>query len=741
MRQSTKIIKILNTFLFLLFGIALISGCQSRSNSPDSNFPIINPALNLPEPIQQYPEINHNSNIGAEYIPVAENNLLRLYVNDTTSAIIIEDLRSGTLWRSSPEDLITHEGTTNIWRNLIEFPIQVSYTDAARAQEKNIKPEEMTLEFQAVENGVRIGYDIPNFDLAVDLIFAIQDDCLEATIVSDSIIEDGENSLVSIDLLTFLGATHDDENGYMVYPDGSGALIYFDTPHPPEVQKILTTIYGADDVSDQSSIYRDQIMIPVFGMVRGGTAFVGMITKGDFDAELGIARSGKGVNYNHVWTQFVYRRQGRFSLTGGQPALLYQPDRIPGDRQVRYCFLNDDKANYVEMASRYRQFLQDERGATRIFQRLGDDIPFMNLLFFMGIERRNWFLADMVLLTQFEDVSEIMTELHDLGIKQADVGLWFWNEGGTNQKYPQRFPVDKRLGGEDGLRTLIEDLHQLEYRIYLQDDYLFAYPGSHGIQPFGDAVRGVDGLPAGNPEMGYLINPQVALNEFAVQDIPTIASFGADGLLFEHFAETTLPDKNSRFPLSRENFSATWMEIANISREQLGSVAMAGGNIYVVPYADRLDFVTLDSTHYDPFDETIPLYQIAVHGLLTYTSVPHNFLSDSRRMFLHQVEYGALPIFILTKESSSHLIRTVANGVYSSRYDYWRDEIIRQYQSIETLAPTISQFITGHKQLAEGVYSITYENGTQVIVNYNGETYNNDTFSVPPQDFIVVEGK
>jgi hypothetical protein len=121
--------------------------------------------------------------------------------------------------------------------------------------------------------------------------------------------------------------------------------------------------------------------------------------------------------------------------------------------------------------------------------------------------------------------------------------------------------------------------------------------------------------------------------------------------------------------------------------------------------------------------------------------VPHNFLTDSQRLFLHQVEYGALPIFMLTKESSSHLIRTGANGVYSSRYDYWRDEIIRQYQAIETLAPTISQFITGHIQLAEGVYSTSYENGTQVVVNYNRVTYRNDKFTVPAKDYIIVEGK
>lgn len=740
MSDSIKTLSKILVISVFLAGFTLV-GCRNQATTVAlDTSPMIAPSINLPGVIERYPELDRNPDIEAAYNPIAETDILRLYINPDNSAIIVEDLRSETLWRSSPKDLNDHEGTTNIWRSLIEMPIQISYVDAARAQEKNIKPEVVTLAYEPLQGGVRVTYDIKNLNLSLDVAYLLQEDCLEATILTDSIVEDGENSLVSIDLLAFLGATHDGEEGYMVYPDGSGALIYFDTPHPPEVQKMVTTVYGIDDVSDQSSIYREQMVIPLFGIVHGDSALIGMITQGEFDAEIGIARSGKGVNYNHVWAQFLYRRQGRFSLTGGQPAFLYQPDRIPGDRQVRYCFTNGEKANYVEMASRYRQYLIDERGATRVEERLGNDLPRLNLIFFMGIEQRTWFLADMVTMTTFEEVGEIMAELHAMGVEQADVTLWFWNEGGTKGEYPRRFPVDKRLGGEEALVSLIKDLHQLGYKIFLQDNYLNVYPGNKDVQPFLDAVRGVDGLPAGDQEMGYLLNPQVALREFALPNLPLLASYGADGLFLEAFGYLALPDKNSRYPLSRENFAATWMEIAQASRDKLGFVAMEGGNIYAVPHADRLDFVPLDSTHYDFFDETIPLYHIAVHGLVPYTNIPYNFLSDNQRMFLRQVEYGYIPIFILSKESSSLLFRTHANSVYSSRYDYWRDEILRQHQEIESLTPVMSRFITGHTRLSKGVYRTTYEDGIQVIVNYNLEPYSTDQLNIPPQDYIVIGG-
>jgi hypothetical protein len=44
----------------------------------------------------------------------------------------------------------------------------------------------------------------------------------------------------------------------------------------------------------------------------------------------------KGVNYNHVWSQFVYRNRA-IPVNRRSPVLLTKPDRIPGDRY--YCFL------------------------------------------------------------------------------------------------------------------------------------------------------------------------------------------------------------------------------------------------------------------------------------------------------------------------------------------------------------------------------------------------------------------
>ena len=730
------------TFIFnLLLVVAMLAGCQGQMVPvPPETQPTINPPVQMPAGLESFPQIAERSpDVEEDYEPVAENDTLRLYVKRETAAVLVEDKRDGRLWRSSPAGLAENTGTTANWRKQIELPVQVTYVGAERSQAKNIRPENGAFEYLPVENGLRTKYAFAKDDIAFDVIYRLNGDCLEAIIPDDSIVEGAASFLVDIDVLPFLGATQDGDDGYIIYPDGSGALMDFTSPHPQEVQRITSVVYGEDasgGLDVQSSIYTEEVVIPLFGLARDGAAFAGMITHGDFDATMNIARSGKGINYNHVWAQFLYRRQGRFSLTGGQPAWLYQPDRIGGDRQVRYCFLQGDQANYAGMAARYRTYLMEERGA----KRLPENAPLMHVAFYLGTERRNWFLADMISMTTFDQAGDILDDLAADGIERLDVTLYAWNEGGTKGQYPKRMPVDDRLGGEDALRRLAQEVEARGQRLFLQDNYLLVVPGSPGVQPYLHAIRGVDGLPVGDSEQGFLLNPQVALRNFAARDLYAMTGLGADGLLLEAFADLTLPDKNTEYPLSREGFAASWMQVAAMSRQLFGAAAMEGSNAYALPHADRLDFVTVDSTHFDMFQETIPLYHIATHGLVQYSGQPYNLISDGKRMFLRHVEIGAMPSFIITEESSARLMRTGANMIYSSQYETWRDEIIRQYGVMETLAPLNNQFITGHRKLAADVYETVYEDGSRVIVNYSDTAYSDGAVNVPAQDFVLIGG-
>jgi hypothetical protein len=731
-------------FVYWVLLTAVLSGCRGSGEQAlfaSEATPRMNPPVELAVALEDWPSLaDRNPDVPRDFDLAGESDALRLYVRRSTSAILVEDKRDGRLWRSSPADLDENPDINNAWRRRIESPILLSYVGPDRRLIKvaDIFSGEVELELTPVEGGVRTRYVFVQEEFELAVIYVVRGDALQVTIPESDIAENGENKLVSVQVLAFLGAMHDGEEGYLFYPDGSGAIIRYASPHPAEVQEISREIYGDDSVSaEASSSFREPVVMPVFGAVNGDAAFLGVVTQGDFDAKLSVARSGSRVNYNHGGVEFLFRRQGLFSLSGGRPVQIYEPDRIGGDRQVRYYFLTAGQASYVGMAARYRDYLVRERGA----ERLTGGSTLMHLAFFMGVERKTWFWRDLIAMTTFDDVRTILSDLADAGVQHVDVTLQGWNRGGHMARYPRRLPVEARLGGEKELRALAQDIESRGQRLFLFDDYLTILPGARGALPRIDAVRSTNGLPIGDASQGYLLNPRVALIRFASKDIPTMADMGAGGLLLNLFAALTLSDANDRYPLSREGFAATWMAIARLAQDQFGAVAMTGGNSYAVPYADRLDGVPMDSTHYDFVDETVPFYQIAVHGLVAYTGEPYNLISDGQRVFLRQVEYGAIPLFVLTRENSALLYRTPANELWSSEYGFWRDDVIRQYRAVEQTAPLIGQFIVDHGRLSDNVYQTVYEEGTRVIVNYGAQPYAIGSVQVPGQDFIVFQGE
>jgi hypothetical protein len=732
-----------STIWNLLLSAALFAGCGGAGATialPAETAPRINPPDRLPAALGDWPALGErNPGVPGDYDLVGESGTLRLYLKRATSALIVEDKRNGRLWRNSPADLKDNSKISAVWRRRIESPILVNYSGPDRGQAKVTNPQTMQMDYAPVEGGARATYRFPAEGFELGVVYAVRDDCLQVTLPADEIVESkAGNGLASVAVLSFFGATHDGEEGYIFFPDGSGALVRYTTSHPAAVQEISTVIYGADEISTSSdSHFQQPAVLPVFGQVSGDAAFVGMITQGDFDASIAMARSGQGLDYNHTWANFIFRRKGLFSLTGAQPTRLFEPDRIGGDRQVRYCFLAGERANYVGMATRYREFLIRERGA----RRMAAQPPLMHLAFFMGIERKTWFLRDLIAMTTFAEAQTILAQLAAAGVARVDVTLVNWNQGGVGGRYPQRLPVEPRLGGEGGLRALAADIRQRRQRLFLQDNYLNLRPEAQGVVPYLDAIRGVDGLPVSAGAQAYFLNAQVALRQFAAHDMPAMTGLGAGGLWLDDFAGLAVPDTNDRYPLSRENFAASWMQISDLAREEFGAAAMTGGNGYAIPHADALIAVPMDSTHYDLSDETVPFYQIVAHGLLSYTGEPYNLHNDGRRTFLHQVEYGAVPLFVLTEANSALLYRTEANGLWSTQYSFWRDELIRQYRQMEPLAPLTDQFIAGHARLAEDVYQTTYEDGTRVVVNYSTQPYAAGPLAVPAEDFVVIPGE
>ncbi|NCA13385.1 MAG: hypothetical protein EBS89_04520, partial [Proteobacteria bacterium] len=317
-----------------------------------------------------------------------------------------------------------------------------------------------------------------------------------------------------------------------------------------------------------------------------------------------------------------------------------------------------------------------------------------------------------------------------------------WADDGYRGRWPRRYPAESELGGNDGLKALIDGARKLGVNVILEDDYMFGYtfssggiigqiPGlrniwpnwSYGFNSRWDTVRGVNKLPVFEGSGGiYLLNPVIARNNYLERDLPTHKSMGAAGVNLRQMGVMVMSDTNDRYPLSREEVAETWMKMADREREVLGGAIVSGPNAYVIGRTDRVYDAPVSSL--DAFgDVSVPVYHIATQGLVVRHTIRANLRNDPKTELLRQYEWGLQPVYQLTWAPSSDLIRTDYNLLYSSQVDDWLEPATQEYKFMrETFGFLENQMISGHEILSRGFNRVTYADGTRLYVNYNPES-------------------
>jgi hypothetical protein len=218
-------------------------------------------------------------------------------------------------------------------------------------------------------------------------------------------------------------------------------------------------------------------------------------------------------------------------------------------------------------------------------------------------------------------------------------------------------------------------------------------------------------------------------------------SYNIDGIKFEKFGRVVYTDYQKENPVTRQETAAYWERFMEMSIKELGHVAVDGGNAYVLKNADRLYKVPVSDSGYLFSDESVPFYQMVVHGLIPYSSDPGNLFYDFSRQKLQWVEYGYMPYFLLTYATSSLFQHTQAEELYSTEYRDWFGIASETYREFDSrLGNTWNQYMTGHEKLDEGFYMVTYSDKTRIYVNYNDKAVYAGGHIVRPMDYLVIDG-
>lgn len=681
--------------------------------------------------------------VPGSYSMAARGRDVELYIEDSTGHIAVRDLRSGFVWKSRPSDSVINVlDPTQLWREHMSSTIIVQYTTSERSwvRTTDTKRGNPKVEVSKIENGARLTYEFSDLGIVIPLHYRLlADDSLEVTIPEEGLCESEDTLITSIGLLPFFGAQGDDVEGYLFYPDGCGAISYFKTEHPQYDQGFSGEVYGPNlywwDLSNQTGKLAH---VPVFGIKAEQSALIGIVDKGSHDVKINSSPSGYMVELNRAYAEFIYRRPFNMAIRADVFVEMQEKRRIKGDRSVIYSFLDGEDADYSGMAHTYRDYLI-ANGSLRESV-LEEELP-LDLEIFHGAVRTTLLGDKVITVTTFEDVKSIVEAILRTGVKALNVTLIGWGQRGSAD-YPNRLPPDKAFGGVRGLKELVRWVESLDadVRLFLRDNYVIADKSRGGFSVRNDVIREPNQLPH-NDENLYILKPQVSY-EFALNDIPEIVKYGVHGIEFEEFGTFLMSEGSKGEEADRETVAGWYGKIMDLASELGLRVAVSEGNAWTLKYVDRIADIPMRSSGFLFEDESVPFYQMVLHGSLLYSGEASNRRHSAKDQLLREIEYGAVPRYILVHDDPEMLWKAGVYDYYNGVYTRWLDDIREEYHLVhDRLGDTWRVEMQRHDKLAEGVYKTTYVDGTSIYVNYNDTRYCGDGVVVEPKDFHVVSAR
>ncbi len=701
-----------------------------------------------------------------EFVSIAKSDKLELFYNDVTSLIQVKDLESGYVWNGYCDN-DEYPGMSKLskkWKAYLQSTIAITYNDLkkrdAAPQKVYASTDAKWRSSELIENGVSITYGFTKPGIYITVEITLEEGELVVRVPHEKIEEYSRYAITSMEVLPFLGASNNDHDGYIFYPDGSGAVTTFaKAPTRPENAKMATyytysskyldyTNYADDDQYD-----RYTASMPVYGVKRDDNAVFAAITEGEAASGVLVYPSGcNNVFVNHIGFQIDLRNVfnvDNYSMSTGADTratggVIQRVDKnfITETRELRYFFLSGDDANYSGMANLYRDFLI-EKGRLNDVIKDGDEMP-LALEILCGAEKDGMVFRQYIPMTSSQQVVEILDELKNQGITTVNTVLDAWQ---SDANYSNNYwPAALKIGGKSGLNDVsdyVEDNNAVN--VFLSQDTTFVYDLTKKLNKTNDVVyNGLDvevSMEMFNGDICYLLNAQSAQNRNndLLSKLHTAKNLG---IAYSSLGYYIYADHNENAPFTKQEMTEKQVEMLNDTRNDGRKVAVAGSNQYIFQASDYIYNLKEDAYGLAITDYSVPFTEMILSGCVPYsTNGAGNLSYDLDYQKLKWIEYGATPYFFLTAESALNLRETNYDTLFSSTFTDWEDELVSIYSEFKAnLGEVYGKQMVAHDYLTDDVVRIKYENGWTIYINYGENSLPVDGYMIPAKDYAIVRG-
>lgn len=562
--------------------------------------------------------------------------------------------------------------------------------------------------------------------------------------------------LYTVTPLPFFGAGGTEDEGYMLVPEGGGAIINFNNGKVSQ-NAYYSNFYGWDMALKRTAVvHNNRSYFNAFGIANGNDSVVCIVEEGAPYVSVSADVSGKKNYYNYVNAKYSVcsSEQYDFSSALTSSAIrVFQTDLPDETLRQRYRFVNS--SDYADMAKSYRSYLQERYGS--YFTKNDDTQAPVAVEILCAVDKMKQILGVPVSrplkLTTYKEAEEMIKELQSQGMNNLSVKLTGWCNGGVKQKLMKNVRTISDLGSKKSLNSLISTAKSAGVDFYLDGVTQYAYDSNllDGFFSYRDAARLISKERAElyqysvvtyaareGADTYFLLHTDLAMQ--MADNIIKYASKQGVGVSFQDNGKDLSSDFYEKKVSSRQ-------AVMDRQAEQMKAMADAGqkiminmGNDYALPYSDMVTNMNLRGSDYTILDDFVPFYQMAVHGYVNYTGTSINLAENAEEELLNSAEYGAGLSFTLMKESVFALQKTLYTQYYGADYSAWHDRMMEIYTRYNAeLGHTFGQEMTDHELLSSDLSCTTYEDGTKVYVNRGyTEAKTPSGVKVPARDYKVV---
>ena len=490
--------------------------------------------------------------------------------------------------------------------------------------------------------------------------------------------------------------------------------------------------------------------MPCFGMVTPRGAFCAIATGMPHSMSVEVAVKGG-----------VYRMRALFDK--------YMDD-LYEDIAIEFRLLSGSDADYSGIARAYRAY-QLGRGACRPISERVKDQPLLDYAARHPEVRvrmawkpvpspvpeqvtRNE--PPMKPVVTFDRMAQFADACKAAGVDGAEFCLVGWNIGGHDGRYPQIFPVEPALGGEERLKACIRHVQDIGYQIAghssFRDCYMIAdtFDAEFVVEknPDGTLKRGATTYGGGRL---YTMCPQRAYERFCPKQCAEMATLGFKGLFYLDVvtSRSLFPCPDPRHRLNNGQRAVWEANILNEVRSVFGGSASEGAYDFCIGSLDS----ALTVQWCKPFDPPrcrlddgyVPFWQMVYNGIVLSTpfrTMINCTANPDRRSLLKLAEFGGRPtyyvhsVFVTGRPPSMGTIDlelTTDEKLWQSAR--WIKEGCDEYNRRSALQ---FRFMDRHEDLGGGIFRVTYSDGSRLVGNYNDAPRKVDGADVPALGYVVI---